>query len=87
MMKDRLVEVYVAEGSSDGGTWYVADIYVDASLPENEAIEEALTRAQTALDQLDIEAAFTGLYAYWNDEMMEAIWDEVSEVHDVDWID
>jgi len=71
--KKRLVEVYVGIGDSDGGTWFVADRFVDAKLNDKQASSAALEDVLASLDDGERDAvAFVGIYAIWDDNEMEA---------------
>jgi hypothetical protein len=79
-MKERLVEVYVGRSfGGDSGDWWVADVYVPADLPREQAEEYALGYIHNNLEELDDWIVFTGIYAFWDDSQMEEMWREQEE--------
>lgn len=82
--RERHVEMYYGIGGSDGGVWYVKSISVLASLPEKQAIEVAYNKLYDRFEaREDNIVAFTGVYCFWDDELMEEIWRE--EEDDYQW--
>lgn len=78
--KERVVEMYVGVGDSSGGTWFVEEVRVDASLPNGRAIEVAYNKLWAMFDREEREAtAFTGLYSIWDDSLMQELWDYEEE--------
>ena len=77
---ERLIEVYVGQGESQGGTWYVTDVHVPVELSREDAEEFALERVQSWLDATEDIIAFIGVYCYWSDDMMLEFWKEEEEI-------
>jgi len=72
--RQRKVEVFVAY---HGGRWKTITAHVAASLPEEEAQAKALKIVESWQEAGTV--AFTGIYCYWDDDMMEGDWEEEEE--------
>jgi hypothetical protein len=61
MIMKRLIELYVGYPNH---TWDTTYQYVDADLPEDEAVEQAINHLSEQLTKNKIATAFIGLYWY-----------------------
>jgi hypothetical protein len=82
--EERIVEVYIGEGGSEGGTWRVTDAIVDSSLSEKEACEAALNQVWDYLIKNEEIIAFTGIYCFFDDDLMEGYWDDLDDYEDME---
>jgi hypothetical protein len=74
MTRQRKVEVFVAYHN---GAWEIDAAHVPASLSREEAKDRALKIVESW--QVENTVAFTGIYCYWDDDMMEGEWEEKEE--------
>lgn len=70
MKQQRIVEVYVVRslGGSDSGDWWTVLQYVDAALPREEAIKEAIAMMWADLYETGNPNDFVDVQLYHYDE-------------------
>jgi len=86
--QERLVELYVGiQGGDSSGSWHVADVYVPAAIPEDQAGEAAIQKYRSELDANDDSVAFIGVYSVWDDDEMAEFWNDDDLWEDDFWDD